>query len=136
MTRGIIGGTVVSVAFTPANGITGYYINVMLNHIRGTGNDACGETQPPTYAGNAASAMYTFCLALKDKNMAEVATRFNANDAANADSTTGVGVEGLAKFFIDTQEFTTTEVCRDYGITWRRDMDAGKVGLVPKKVQF
>jgi hypothetical protein len=130
----IITGSVLSLVFNLGLTPVQYYINAGLDYLHGkTNNDACGESKPATYTGDAASAIYDFCLAIQNEVESEVTTRFDAADTTSGSATSSNGIHGLAKFFISSQKFQWGPVCSDFGITWKRgaQLVAGLTRAIP-----
>lgn len=123
----IIQGTVISVLVNIGTTPITYYLNAALDrYSAGSKSDACGQTQAPTYSGDAASAIYQFCLAIQAEvgSQSSVTTRFDASDVPSSTSTSASpngGQQGLAKFFISSQAFAFAPVCSDWGIVWKRE---------------
>lgn len=86
--------------------------------------DACGKHQSAVMAEQVGSPMYEFCLAIKNEAMAEGTTRFDVSDASsnNPAFVSIDGLQELSKFNIGSVEFDALAVCKDYGISWRRNL--------------
>lgn len=85
-------------------------------------NDACGVSQPATVARDTGSQMYEFCRLLKEQAAGNLENRYVHEDVKDSSSSTPNGNIVIGKFFIDGTEFSTSAVCRDYGIVWKRDL--------------
>jgi hypothetical protein len=117
----IIQGALLNIVFNIATTPVTWKMNAALDLFFNGGNqDACGETQAPAYTGDAASAIYQFCLAIQSEVETAVTTRFDAADSASASATSSLGSNGLAKFFVAQQAGIFAPICNDYGITWRK----------------
>ncbi|KMK54970.1 GPI anchored protein [Aspergillus fumigatus Z5] len=111
------------IALNVIGNIPNYYINALLAKQSASGepSDACGQNNDSTYASDAASSVYEFCLSIQTEKMENTATRFDAMDSRSS-STWPAGVQGMAKYFISQQAETWAPICAAYGITWKRDM--------------
>lgn len=136
--RQALGGYAVDFGIGFATNVLGavpaYYINARLSAANDDGaqsNDACGENDPSTYAGNASNAVYQFCLAIQSQVQQEnYQPGLLTSDYDTLTSTTAVtttsgppspdGREGLARFFLANQAGSMGAVCNDYGVSWRR----------------
>ncbi|KAK3684054.1 hypothetical protein B0T22DRAFT_520501 [Podospora appendiculata] len=120
--KAFLTGSVVSIAWAiPVASVT-YYFNARLDNMNPKGNDGCNQgNNPETIATHAGSQMYEFCLDLQARAVSQVRTRYVIGDTREGKATGPNGETIVGKFFIDDKEFTTTDVCRDYGIIWRRD---------------
>lgn len=111
------------IALNVIGNIPNYYINALLAKQSASGDpsDSCGQNADSTYASDAASSVYEFCLSIQTEKMENTATRFDAMDSRSS-STWPAGGQGMAKYFISQQAETWAPICAAYGITWKRDM--------------
>lgn len=112
----VVLGLGVSIVATPIQ----YFINVLLDarYASSTNkNDVCGDSNPKTYAGNAASAIYEFCLAIQNEKSTVATTNYDVLDESSP--SVPAGFEGLAKFYVASQASTWGPICHDMGIDWK-----------------
>ncbi|MCJ1285267.1 hypothetical protein MMC26_004607 [Xylographa opegraphella] len=121
----ILTGQMISFVIAMGSTVPIYYINAKLDLLTGKANptsDACGETQPRAYAGNAADAIYEFCLAIQSVEQEKMSKRFLMADVTSGSATSGAGKMGIAQFFISPTEEFFGPTCADFGITWKRSL--------------
>ncbi|OAQ59430.1 hypothetical protein VFPPC_10488 [Pochonia chlamydosporia 170] len=122
----IIKGVVVGIAVNLASVAPGYWINAKLeatNADTNGRNDICGEKDPKTFSGNAASAVYEFCLSIQKEQKEQATANFDTLDTTDGNGNNRGGFQGRAKLFISEQAATWGDICRnDYGIDWKAKM--------------
>lgn len=120
-TKYLVGHAMDGIALNVIANVPNFFINALLTRWTASSStsDACGQKDDATYAADAASSIYQFCLAIQNEKMEDTATRYDAMDSEDS-STRPAGMQGLAKYFISQQAETWAPVCRDYGIVWRR----------------
>ncbi|MCJ1434426.1 hypothetical protein MMC27_003794 [Xylographa pallens] len=121
----ILTGQILSFVVQIASTVPIYYINAKLDLLTGKDNptsDACGETQPKAYAGNAADAIFEFCLAIQSVEQEKMAKRFLMADVSSGGAESASGKIGIAQFFISSTEEFFGPTCSDFGITWKRSL--------------
>ncbi|KAI1330227.1 hypothetical protein F5Y16DRAFT_408709 [Xylariaceae sp. FL0255] len=123
--KAILDGSISSLAWAIPLSAATYYFNAQLGQTSNAGsNDACGDNNPSFIAGTAGSAMLEFCQELQKEALSDVSNRFIKGDAKDGEQYPPNGKTFAAKFYIDDKKFTTSEVCKDYGIVWKRDLNA------------
>ncbi|MCJ1414953.1 hypothetical protein MMC32_001283 [Xylographa parallela] len=121
----ILTGQMISFVVQIASTVPIYYINAKLDLLTGKDNptsDACGETQPKAYAGNAADAIFEFCLAIQSVEQEKMAKRFLMADVTDGSAESASGKMGIAQFFISSTEEFFGPTCSDFGVTWKRSL--------------
>jgi hypothetical protein len=126
----ILAGAVINFAITLPSTVSTYYINLKLGASSngGTGtqtNDVCGERDPATFAGNAASAAYQICLNIQgimqsNGDYNTLTSNYDDMDSTSVAAPTPVGETGMLRAFISGQAGTWGAICQDYDITWKR----------------
>ncbi|KAI0436413.1 hypothetical protein F4803DRAFT_231208 [Xylaria telfairii] len=126
--KALLTGIVGNLAIAAPVGVIGYYLNARLAATPiptgSGGNDACAVMTPATIATKAQSSMYQFCLDLQARALSDIDARYVDGDVKDGTQYPPNGEQFVAKFFIDKTEFSTADVCSDYGIVWRRDFEA------------
>ncbi|MCJ1384915.1 hypothetical protein MMC17_008033 [Xylographa soralifera] len=121
----ILTGQVISFVVQIASTVPIYFINARLDlwtGKAGSTSDACGETEPSTYAGNAADAIFQFCLAIQSVEAESMTRRFMKADVTSGSAESATGKTGIAQFFISSQKDEWGPTCADFGITWKRTL--------------
>ncbi|KAI1749776.1 hypothetical protein F4782DRAFT_533038 [Xylaria castorea] len=130
----IVGGTVVGIVVNLVSSVPNYFINVKLEATYGssdTRNDVCGEQDPKTFSSNAASAVYEFCLSIKNELAEQATANFDVLDTVNGLNSPTGGFEGRAKMFISDQAATWGDICRnDYGVDWKHRIRRALGGII------
>lgn len=121
-THPIIAGQVLAFVVGLGAAVPIYFINARLDIATGTKSDACGETEPKTYAGNAVDAIFQFCLAIKSVEEEKIAKRYLKADVTSGSATSSTGNMGIAQFFISSKKEDFGPTCADFGVTWKRSL--------------
>ena len=124
--KSLLANGVLGIAINLGTAPITYYINALMGtQDDGGSNDVCGDGNPSTYTGNAANAIYEFCLAIRSEKQNQATTNYDAGDSSSSTSESPHGKQGLAKFFVAQQAGQFAAVCSDYGITWKRMLQRG-----------
>ena len=116
----VLNGAIVGLSLAVPLGIEQYFLNAKFDEVTNNGrNDVCGQADPVTFTGNAASAVYEFCLAIQAEQQDQATTNYDTIDSSTEDSVTPNGQEGLAKFFVAQQAAVWGHVCDDFGVSWK-----------------
>ena len=125
--RQALAGALINFAINVISNVPNYYMNLRLSAQvtggKGT-NNVCGQSNTVTYASNASTAMYEFCLAIQNElkgsgNYNTITSNYSSMDSTSAANPQPDGKEGLAKFFISGQAGVWGPVCNDWGINWK-----------------
>lgn len=93
--------------------------------------DKCGNDEREVLASDYASAIYQFCISIREARNDFQATRFYNGDY-NDQTGQFTGELGATKAFIAAQAHNFGPVCRIHGVEWKRELDPEHTIFRPK----